>query len=463
MMKQLSMRIPFRALPIEGELFKAYTVRLASLNHRENLSDFVSAFGLPGNSTKIFMRGTPENEKFMRILSLSLGYEVGSLDKYFETEGVRQMRKWLSSHQTLMSNPTICPTCVENEKYLKADWHLYYASHCLEHNCKLWRDCPQCGNKFKWQGKVFDGCTSCGLQWKNVCAVKVFSPPLSQVAIAESTDTDKDNLVNRITSKMNISLRPFDASFQRNREIDEHVPDLASYIETAYRLGHSKSAIKELKKLRLEYWQSKIGGAPQAKLMQKVDAANDEHFFDLDETRKVPSQKPLTLKEASYQILTSHRRLNTTAEKACFELSWNQLERVLLMKEPHLKKLIREGTIPGRMHINSPGKVSPSRLDDIVGFFRQIKNKSLPLPAANDDNFEQDFIAWGEDERLSDFKLKTRDLVKRLKSGELKVYSPDYHDHGFENFHFRRTSIANLYGAPAANDSHHAKHRTRSA
>lgn len=462
-MKQLSSRIPFRALPIEGELFKSYVLRLASLNHREDLSDFVSAFGLPRNSTRIFMMGTAENKKFMRVLSLSLGYQADALDKYFEAEQMKHMRKWLSARQTLMSTPAICPTCVENEKYLKTDWHLYYSSHCLEHKCELWGNCPQCGDKFKWQGKIFDQCTSCGLQWKNVCPVKVISAPLSQIAIAEATGKKRDELVNRITSKMNISLRPFDASFQRNREIDEHVPELASYIETAYQLGHSKKAIKELKELRLQYWQHKVGGPSQIALMQQIESANEEHFHDVYEEQKVPSEKPLTLKEASYKILTSHRRLNTSAEKACFELSWEQLKRVLLMSETHIKQLIREGTLPGRMHINSPAKVSPSRLDDIVGFFRQVKDNSLPLPAANDDYFEQDYIAWGEEEKLSKFKLKTKDLVKRLQSGDLSVYSPANHDHGFEKFHFRRSAIAKLNERQAANDPNHSRMKMISA
>lgn len=462
-MKPLSSRIPFRALPVEGELFKSYVVRLASLNHREDLGDFVSAFGLPRKSARIFMLGTAENEKFMRVLSQSLGYEVGLLNNYFKAEGERKMRKWLSARETLMSTPTVCPKCVESEKYLKAEWHLYYASHCLEHKCKLWRDCPQCGNKFDWQGRILDECTSCGLQWKNVCPVKELSPPLSQIAIAEAAGEHRDELIQRITSKMNISLRPFDASFQRNREIDEHVPELASYIETAYQLGHSKKAMKELKELRLQYWQHKIGGPSQLALMKQIDSANDEHFHDVHEKRKLPYEKPLTLKEASYKVLTSHRRLNTTAEKACFELSWEQLKSALLMSETHIKQLIREGALPGRMHINSPAKVSPSRLDDIVGFFRQVKVSSLPLPAANDDNFEQDFIAWGEDERLSNFKLKTKDLVKRLQSGDLSVYSPANHDHGFEKFHFRRSSIAKLNERQAANDPDHSRMKMISA
>jgi hypothetical protein len=54
-----------------------------------------------------------------------------------------------------------------------------------------------------------------------------------------------------------------------------------------------------------------------------------------------------------------------------------------------LIKLIKEGVMPGRMHVNSPQKVSPSRMDDLVQFYKVVKQYSLPLGAANDE-----MIAW---------------------------------------------------------------------
>ncbi|WP_157980953.1 TniQ family protein [Aliidiomarina shirensis] len=450
-MQPLSQQIPFHPLPYEGELFKGYILRLAVCNELDKLQDFVSAFDIPAGTKKIFLIGTQENERFMRVLTQSLGYEAGSLDKYFEGEGARQMIVWLSSRHTLVNEPTICPHCLEDQPHLKAEWHLYYTTHCLKHKCQLWNECPQCNNKFKWSGGLFKKCTSCGLQWKNVCAIRV-SPPLSQIAIAEAKGANKTALVKRILSKMNIGLRPFDASFQRQREIDKYVPDLARHIESAYQLGYSEDAVVELKKQRFSHWQNKIGGPRQTVLMQQIDAANDERFFDFENAKHSSGKDTPIFKEASFRVLTSHRRLNTTPENACFELSWNQLEEVLLMRTAHLKKLIREGELPGRMHVNSPKKVSPSRLDDVVKFFRRIKKNSIPIRAANDDTFEKEFIAWGDERRLSDFKLKTKDLVKLLSSNQLQVYSPDYYNHGFDSFHFKETSLVELFGTSSAND-----------
>lgn len=94
-------------------------------------------------------------------------------------------------------------------------------------------------------------------------------------------------------------------------------------------------------------------------------------------------------------ILSSHRRLNTKPDKASLELSWQQLKSVLKTDKPYIIKLIKEGVMPGRMHVNSPQKVSPSRRDDLVQFYKVVKTYSLPLGAANDD-----MIAWGDDNAL---------------------------------------------------------------
>lgn len=450
-MKQLSKRIPFRPLPFSGELFKGYIVRLASRNGRDELKDFVNAFDIPGGAKKIYVVGTPEHKSFMNVLSASMGVDVVELAGKFAMEKEIQMLDWLSTRHVLVNQPRICPSCMKEHGYLKEEWHLYYATHCHEHESKLWDSCPRCGNNFAWNGKLLTGCTHCNLRWKDVSPVKA-KLPSSQVALSQTVGVKKLELIGTILKNLKLGLRPFDASIQKPRDIGDYVQDLEPHVEYAFQLAHSKQVVANLKNSRKQHWQAKVGGRPHVALFDKLDAANDAVF---DEFRGQSAHKavvPIEPQEANYMVLSAHRRLNSDADKACLELSWDQLEELLKMGEPHIKSLIKQGIIPGRMHANSPGKVSPSRIDDVIEFYRQIKKRSFSLKAANDDCTLKHLIAWGDDKALSKYKLNTKDLAKHVSTGTLSIYGPAHHDHLFEDFRFCPSSLDELFGSQSANN-----------
>ncbi|NVJ64758.1 MAG: TniQ family protein [Flavobacteriaceae bacterium] len=449
-MKSLNKRMPFRPMPFHGELFKGYIIRLASRNGRDELKDFVKAFEIAAVAKRIYVVGTPEHQRFIEVLSNSMGVDCAALAKYFEQEKEVQVLDWLSSRHILVNHPSVCPKCVAKHGYLKADWHLYYATHCHEHECKLWNRCPQCGKLLTWNGMLLDGCPSCALKWKNVSPIKA-ELPSSQVALSNVQGQAKLELIKQIILKLNIGLRPFDASFQKLRDIDKYVCDLEAHVEHAFQLAHSKDAMVQLKVKRIQHWQSKVAGKPQVELFNKLDAANDYLFNRLDTESGHTIGESVEPKESSHQVLTSHRRLNASPDKACLELTWPQLKDTLKINEERIKSLIRGGLIPGRMHMNSPDKVSPCRVDDVVAFFRDIKQQALPLVASNDEKHQDEFIAWGDDKALSKYKLKTHELIKPVSSGELPIYAPDHHDHVFEDFRFCASSLEQMFGSRAAN------------
>ncbi len=461
-MKPLNKRMPFRPIPFHGELFKGYIIRLASRNGRDELKDFVNAFEIAAVAKKIYVVGTLEHQRFMEVLSTSMGMDCAALAKYFEQEKEIQMLDWLSSRHVLVNHPSVCPKCVAKHGYLKADWHLYYATHCHEHECKLWNSCPQCGKSFTWSGKLLHGCPSCGLKWKHVSPIKA-ELPSSQVALASVQGQAKLELTKHIILKLNVGLRPFDASFQKLRDIDKHVSDLEGHVEHAFQLVYSKDAMTKLKTKRIQHWQSKVAGQPQVALFNQLDAANDEVFNQMDTQSGHTVGASVEPQEASHHVLTSHRRLNTSPDKASLELAWSQLEDTLKISEARIKSLIREGQIPGRMHVNSPDKVSPSRVDDVVKFFRDIKQQALPLTASNDEEQQNNLIAWGDDKALSKYKLKTYELIKHVSSGELPIYAPDHHDHVFEDFRFCTSSLEQRFGSQSANSEYRKPNEKQSA
>jgi hypothetical protein len=331
-MKQLSKHIPFRPMPYHGELFKGYIIRLASRNGRDELKDFVSAFDIGMNCQSIFIAGSERYYEFLCVLAPSMDIDKKVLEAFFDGEKSVQMMDWLSVRRTVVRRPSLCPSCVAKKGYLKAEWHLYYATHCREHECKLWTACPRCAKEFAWQGRLLQGCTSCYLQWKDVSPVKA-RLPASQKAIAKAQGKKKEVLIEAILQNLKVSLRPYDASILQPRDLDLYVDDMTSHIEHAYQLATSHEAIDELKLARQEHWQSKVGDGNFA-LIKQLETANEPIFDKLKSQSNQKFDKMTEVKEASHMILSSHRRLNTKPDKASLELSWQQLKSVLKIDKP---------------------------------------------------------------------------------------------------------------------------------
>jgi hypothetical protein len=444
-MQPLNKLMPFRPWPVQGELFKGYILRLASRNGRDKPNDFVNAFRPTYKVKSRFSVGTQFYDEFLTVLAISMGVDKEMLAENFKNEERAQMFDWLSVKRMSLDHATICPSCVAKYGFLKADWHLYYATHCIEHESKLWKSCPQCGKALDWKGGILKGCTHCDLEWKDVSPIKD-KLPSSQIALSNATGKKKEELISKLLSNLKVSLRPFDASIQKPRDVDLFVDDLSTHIEHAFQLAHSQVVIDDLKKARKQHWQSKIGGSSQVAFFDKFEAANDETFEELSANFEYKVDGVVELKEASHMVLSAHRRLNSPPEKACLELSWSQLEKVLKMSELDIKKLIKGGVIPGRMHANSPLKVSPSRLDDVIHFFRAVKQHSTPLNAANDE-----FIAWGDDKALSHFRVSTQKLAQRVSIGDVPIFGPAHDDHLFEDFYFRKSDLSKRFGCKSAN------------
>lgn len=444
-MTQLNKQLPFHPLPINGELFKGFILRLAFRNGRDKLTNFMKSMQMPATAQRPFVVGSPEYEGFIDKLALLLGCDKTKLSECFEDEKAIHLFNWMSSARHIVVNdPIICPCCVLSEKYLKSQWHFYYSTHCIEHECKLWRRCPQCNSKFKWHASLFEGCVECGLKWKNVSPIKV-EPPLSQIAIAGAEKKAKFDLIERIFKKMNVGLRPFDASFVNPRDVEQNVPCISDHFENAFLIAHSKEVVAKLKEERINQWQKMVGRPHQKRLFQKIDAANDDVFKDVFNQDILIDNRAPKFKEATFRVLTSHRRLNTTKDKARLETKWPHLENVLLLKENEIKSLIKEKILPGRVHINSPSKVSPSRVDDVVTFFRTLKRQALSMDKCSLEGVNGNFIAWGDDKQLRRYRVKTHQLVRHLNSKSINVYAPDHHDHGFEEFYFCRKELDNLF------------------
>ena len=60
-----------------------------------------------------------------------------------------------------IKEPSICPDCINNKKYLPSLWDHKLITACTTHNTKLVKTCPKCKDKIKWSRKGLSTC-SCG-------------------------------------------------------------------------------------------------------------------------------------------------------------------------------------------------------------------------------------------------------------------------------------------------------------
>ncbi|MCB5228413.1 TniQ family protein, partial [Alishewanella sp. 16-MA] len=435
-MKKTKNPLLFYPMPKEGESFKGYIMRLGNRNGFTELKRFLYLFGIIQLPKRIFIVGTNEYYQFLNIISESSNIQKDELDAFFAFEKEVQTIDDFSSEHVHLDTPQICPFCLAEDQYLKRDWQSLYFTHCYKHESKLWDRCLNCKKSFVWEGKLFVGCTNCNFKWSHFRPLADTFLPASQKSLGEASGECKLNLMKTIKQHLKFGLRPFDASFQNLRDIKKYVPDLEPHIEFAYQLAHSNEVLAELKKARKKHWQNKTSMTKNLAILKQVEVANDEWFNQVGAKTGNFISAPTTPKEASHMILTAHRRLNVDEDKACLELLWDQVCSVLNLNEKHVKELIKQSTIPGRMHKNSPKKVSPCRIDDLALFYNIIKKIAKPLELKNDAIQYKSYIAWGNDRALAKHKLNTKKLVGYVLSGDISLFAPDNDEHLFDDFCF---------------------------
>ncbi|MEE9361237.1 MAG: TniQ family protein [Cellulophaga sp.] len=58
-----------------------------------------------------------------------------------------------------MKEPSICPDCINNKRYLPCIWDHKLITACTTHNTKLVKTCPKCKEKIKWSRKGLSICS----------------------------------------------------------------------------------------------------------------------------------------------------------------------------------------------------------------------------------------------------------------------------------------------------------------
>ena len=423
-------KLPIYPLPQKGESFKGYVTRLAFINGLDGLANLLRCLGYTNNSKLIFKVGSPKSTAFINVLSRAVGISSEEMNKYFEQEREIAQTKYISVRHIKDASPIVCQSCLKRNGFIKSEWHYYYSSYCNEHKEKLHKACPSCGALFEWKSSIFKGCTSCGKAWGSFKTIKSKKSTFVE-SLNHLEGREFDSLYNKVTENLKVGLRPFDASFVNVRDIDKFVPDITPHVDFTYLLTQSKQSIEYLKGARINNFINSINGYAPVTIINQAEAANDDLFEQLTMRSTMNESSWSAPQSSSHNVLTAHRRKNTCGKHAHLELSWQQLKLIINIDIADIKKLIQRKVLPKRTHYNNSNKISPSRLDEVIHLFNEIKKYSH-----TDCSSKGTLINWSNRNAFRELKIRRVDVLTLAAERKIRVFSPEYEDHSFDQFKF---------------------------
>ena len=154
--------------PLENESIRGYLLRLTDINGFKSIRVFKKLLG-PSNYNYNTFSNSLSLEALFERLAPSLHTTPDALSDAFLshwTWGVyRSNRQYL---QGLLSQYCrLCPLCLSEHQFYKAEWEFSLNVVCKEHQCYLIDECPHCKARVKWQGGYMHKCHHCGEYYAN--------------------------------------------------------------------------------------------------------------------------------------------------------------------------------------------------------------------------------------------------------------------------------------------------------
>ncbi len=148
--------LPLRPIPIDGESWPGYLLRIASANALNGLRRLGAMLKL---SSRQLIACEPD------VILARLGHSrsvIESLD-LTESRNVSE-RSGLLERAGRALNGRVCPACLREDqvRHIRAVWDDYLVLSCFKHNCILLDHCPQCKRPIDYTRPAVDRC-ACGL------------------------------------------------------------------------------------------------------------------------------------------------------------------------------------------------------------------------------------------------------------------------------------------------------------
>ncbi|MBN0989367.1 TniQ family protein [Amphritea pacifica] len=199
---------PVRPKPFDEEGFTGYVLRIADRNGRSNLNELCLTIGMISRKSN-YVVGHPYNSLFIETCAAYLKRCPVELSDSFS--GLTQQH--LHDEQRLIrdisiANPKLCPHCMQENGFFKADWQVAHVTHCRKHSVMLLDACPRCDATFKWDCDLFEKCQKCAVKWKDL------KPALSPVPkYQHMKNEDAREMLIALYAALLFTFRPYDLMF----------------------------------------------------------------------------------------------------------------------------------------------------------------------------------------------------------------------------------------------------------
>ena len=233
-------RLAARPLPVEGESFTGYLLRLGKLNCIFQPSEIMDTFGVRQSSHVVKGWHQPVFDDLLNALEDRLERPVRSYLKQFQRldELPWQRNGTRMIQDARMGYPRICPQCVAETGILDWRWSLAFTSTCPQHSSLLAAECPSCKKALKWSGSLLMGCDKCEMNW-----AELGMPVISDISDLESqlwTQLEQDpssvdpTVLQDLCRAIVYMMRPFD-SLHDTLEAAPRLIEHSEYVARAFR------------------------------------------------------------------------------------------------------------------------------------------------------------------------------------------------------------------------------------
>ena len=198
-----------RPRPINGESYRGYLLRLVDQNGFKSISSLTRSLGCNFiSSVNLLSKSSVKLIELIEpVLKMNSGQLLGFFEKHWSFDVYASndvnLRRLFHKHAR------ICPFCIEEQCYSKADWDFAFITTCKKHQCLLIDTCPHCLEQISWKRPELHLCHCCERDFSEYTPTKLASndPLLQLSALVKARNTHIQLKVLAICSRMH---RPYD-------------------------------------------------------------------------------------------------------------------------------------------------------------------------------------------------------------------------------------------------------------
>lgn len=240
-------RLPIRELPIDGEHPFGYLLRLAMLNGRSTVSQFLEAIDYPGRRVAYSPKSCRLHDIFAELDRWVLSRDDSLLEIFSRFKNPYSTRhRYLTA--LALDQIRVCPECLcdETTRFIRHSWNCVCVTHCYIHRKRLISACPSCNSFLKWNDTAFFKCSCCNLSWMELKQVEEDLPPW-QREFNRALESDPSNELafwaDSVLRSICKAARPFDLISPAPRKLPSEIRSPDMLIEQAWSLATNERYI----------------------------------------------------------------------------------------------------------------------------------------------------------------------------------------------------------------------------